>query len=85
MHLTQANALDNLTSQFADQGLKSLQKYGKKLEKKRLKMQSFLKSRTRITLPDGKNKTQYIMAPIPELKGKFTKSMQEAYEKNIFI
>jgi len=84
--LTQANALNNLTSQFADQGLKSLQKYGKKIGEEAAENAVFSQVEQEVTLPDGTKQKQFVTGPVPELKiGKFTnKSAAEAYEKNIF-
>ena len=84
--LTQANALNNLTSQFADQGLKTLQKYGKKIGEEAAENAVFSQVEQEITLPDGTIEKQFVTGPVPELKiGKFTnKSAAEAYEKNIF-
>lgn len=84
--LTQANALNNLTAQFADQGLKTLQKYGKKIGEEAAENAVFSQVEQEITLPDGTKQKQFVTGPVPELKiGKFTnKSAAEAYEKNIF-
>ena len=84
--LTQANALNNLTSQFADAGLKELQKYGKKIGEEAAENAVFSQVEQKVELPDGTIQTQYVTGQIPELKiGKFTnKSAAIAYEKNIF-
>jgi len=84
--LTQANALNNLTAQFADQGLKTLKKYGKKIGEEAAENAVFSQVEQEITLPDGTKQKQFVTGPVPELKiGKFTnKSAAEAYEKNIF-
>ena len=84
--LTQANALNNLTAQFADQGLKTLQKYGKKIGEEAAENAVFSQVEQEVTLPDGTKQKQFVTGPVPELKiGKFTnKSAAEAYEKNIF-
>jgi hypothetical protein len=82
--LTQANALNNLTSQFADQGLKELQKYGKKVGEDAAENAKFSKKEiTYINPITNETETQYIDGKIPEFKAT-TKSMQEAYDKNIY-
>ena len=80
----QANAIDNLTSQFADTALTSIQKAGKKLGTEAAENAKFSKKEIEYIDADGNTKTQYIDAPIPELKGPVTKSMQEAYDKEIY-
>ena len=80
----QANAIDNLTSQFADTALTSIQKAGKKLGTEAAENAQFSKKEIEYIDADGNTKTQYIDAPIPELKGPVTKSMQEAYDKEIY-
>ena len=82
--LTQANALNNLTAQFADQGLKELQKYGKKVGEEAAENAKFSKKEITYTNPiTNETETQYIDGKIPEFKAT-TKSMQEAYDKNIY-
>ena len=49
--LTQANALNNLTSQFADQGLKELKKYGKKVGEEAAENAKFSKKEIKYTNP----------------------------------
>ena len=80
----QANAIDNLTSQFADTALTSIQKAGKKLGTEAAENAKFSKKEIQYIDADGNEKTQFIDAPIPELKGPVTKSMQEAYDKEIY-
>ena len=80
----QANAIDNLTSQFADTALTSIQKAGKKLGTEAAENAKFSKKEIEYIDADGNEKTQFIDAPIPELKGPVTKSMQEAYDKEIY-
>ena len=80
----QANAIDNLTSQFADTALASIQKAGKKLGTEAAENAQFSKKEIEYIDADGNTKTQYIDAPIPKLKGPVTKSMQEAYDKEIY-
>ena len=84
--IQQANALNNLTSVFADQGLKELQKYGKKIGEEAAENAVFSQVKKEVELPDGTKVEQYVTGAIPELKiGRFTnKSAQEAYDKNIF-
>ena len=78
-----SNAIDNLTSVFADQSLKSLQEYGKKVGTEAAENAQFSKKEIEYIDNDGNKKTQYIDAPIPEFKAT-TKSMEEAYEKEIY-
>ena len=80
----QANAIDNLTSQFADTALASIQKAGKKLGTEAAENAQFSKKEIEYIDADGNTATQYIDAPIPKLKGPVTKSMQEAYDKEIY-
>ena len=80
----QANAIDNLTAQFADTALTSIQKAGKKLGTEAAENAKFSKKEIQYIDADGNEKTQFIDAPIPELKGPVTKSMQEAYDKEIY-
>ena len=81
----QANAIDNLTSVFADQSLKELQKYGKKVGEEAAENAKFSKKEVTYDNPiTGETETQYIDGKIPEFKAT-TKSMQEAYDKNIYL
>ena len=80
----QANAIDSLTAQFADTALASIQKAGKKLGTEAAENAKFSKKEIQYIDADGNEKTQYIDAPIPKLTGPTTKSMEEAYEKEIF-
>lgn len=86
--LNEANQLNDLTSRFADAGLKELQTYGLKVGKEAAENATFSRVEKKITLPDGTEKIEMIPAPVPKLAGgKFfrpTVSMQEAYDKNIY-
>jgi len=85
--ITEANQLNNLTSRFADLGLKELQKFGKKVGKDAAENAVFSEVEQTVKLDDGTEIKQMIPAPIPKLNvGKFapTVSMQEAYDKNIY-
>ena len=68
------------------QGLKTLQKYGKKIGEEAAENAVFSQVEQEVTLPDGTKQKQFVTGPVPELKiGKFTnKSAAEAYDKNIF-
>ena len=80
----QANAIDNLTSQFASQSLKDLQSFGKKVGEDAAEDAKFSKKEITYTDPITKEtKTQYVDGPLPEFKAT-TKTMQEAYDKNIY-
>ena len=81
----QANAIDNLTSQFADTALASIQKAGKKLGTEAAENAQFSKKEIEYIDADGNTATQYIDAPIPKLDGPVTKTMQEAYDKEIYL
>ena len=81
-----ANALDNLTSTFADQALTSIQKAGKKLGEEAAEDAKFSKKEVSYIDPiTEETETQYIDAPIPKLDGRVTKSTQEAYDKAIYL
>ena len=81
-----ANALDNLTSTFADQALKSIQKAGRKLGEEAAEDAKFSKKEISYVDPiTEETETQYIDAPIPKLEGRVTKSTQEAYDKAIYL
>ncbi len=81
-----ANALDNLTSTFADQALTSIQKAGKKLGEEAAENAKFSKKEVSYIDPiTEETETQYIDAPIPKLDGRVTKSTQEAYDKAIYL
>lgn len=85
--ITQANQLNNLTSQFADLGLKELKSFGTKVGKEAAENAVFSEVEQTVKLDDGTEIKQMIPAPIPKLNvGKFapTVSMQEAYDKNIY-
>ena len=85
--ITQANQLNNLTSQFADLGLKELKSFGTKIGKEAAENAVFSEVEQTVKLEDGTEIKQMIPAPIPKLNvGKFapTVSMQEAYDKNIY-
>ncbi|BAQ87898.1 hypothetical protein [uncultured Mediterranean phage uvMED] len=85
--ITQANQLNNLTSQFADLGLKELKSFGTKIGKEAAENAVFSEVEQTVKLDDGTEIKQMIPAPIPKLNvGKFapTVSMQEAYDKNIY-
>ena len=63
-----ANALDNLTSTFADQALTSIQKAGKKLGEEAAEDAKFSKKEVSYIDPiTEETETQYIDAPIPKL------------------
>ena len=79
-----ANALDNLTSQYADQALQDLKVFGKKVGEDAAENAQFSKKEITYTDPITKEtKTQYINGPIPTFKAT-TKTMAEAYEKEIY-
>ena len=85
--ITQANQLNNLTSQFADLGLKELKSFGTKIGKEAAENAVFSEVEQTVKLEDGTEIKQMIPAPIPKLNvGKFAPSvsMQEAYDKNIY-
>lgn len=79
-----ANALDSLTSQYADQALQDLKIFGKKVGEEAAENAQFSKKEITYTDPITKEtKTQYINGPIPTFKAT-TKTMAEAYEKEIY-
>ncbi len=85
--ITQANQLNNLTSQFADLGLKELKSFGTKVGKEAAENAVFSEVEQTVKLEDGTEIKQMIPAPIPKLNvGKFAPSvsMQQAYDKNIY-
>lgn len=85
--ITQANQLNNLTSQFADLGLKELKSFGTKVGKEAAENAVFSEVEQTVKLDDGTEIKQMIPAPIPKLNvGKFAPSvsMQQAYDKNIY-